>query len=131
MQDKILNNMIEVRIKKSYGIIKESLSRIGIADKKNKKLYPSCYLYENYEKFYIVHFKQLFLLTRNESYDNMTELDYHRLKSIVDLLSGWGLVSPIKPLEYDPTFVYILPFKEKFDWTIVDKFNTKTIKYFK
>ena len=106
-------------------VIKETLSRMGIPNKKKKILYPSCYLYRNFEDYYIVHFKSMFTLTRTTGYKNLSQEDIERKNSIVFCLKNWGLIEVDKDENIDPhdKFVYVLPFKEKGSWQICHKFN--------
>jgi hypothetical protein len=117
--------LLEVEIKSDKKIIIESLSRIGISDKKRKILYPSCYLYEKDNKYYIAHFKQLFLIDGNEDgYDNISDEDICRRNSIVFCLKNWGLVDvdleKIKPFD---RFVFVLPHSQKKEWKIFHKYT--------
>ena len=89
--------MLEILPKVDLSIIEETLSRIGVCDKKNKILYPSCLLYKDIDsKFYIAHFKEMFLIRQTKaSYDNISDEDYVKLNSIALLLEDWGLVEVI------------------------------------
>jgi hypothetical protein len=101
-------------------VVHETLSRLGIADKKNKKLYQSCY-YVNIDNVkYIMHFKELFYVRDGEC--NIVEEDYCRRNSIAILLEDWGMIS-IKNLDYEIETIYVfcLPYKEKSEWTLLDK----------
>lgn len=106
--------------------VKETLTRIGVASKKEKKLYQSCHILHKQGKYYIVHFKELFALDGKPS--NFSDDDKGRRNTIVNLLSEWGLVQllspehskdPVSPLSQ----IKILPFKEKCDWELVPKYN--------
>lgn len=120
-----IKTMVEVDLKVDTKIVKETLSRIGIANKKKKILYPSCYLYQNFENYYIVHFKEMFLLTRSNGYNNISEKDIERKNSIIYCLKEWGLVDVVEKESIDPhdEFVFVLPFKDKHKWIIQHKFN--------
>ena len=120
--------MIEIKLLVDKKIIVESCSRIGIANKKKKILFPSCYLYEQDGKVYIAHFKELFALTRENSYNNMCLEDELRLKATIFNLKHWGLVE-VDDLTIEPhnKFLFVLPFKEKKDWEISHKFNIKNL----
>jgi hypothetical protein len=127
-------DMIEIELLKDKVVIEETLNRIGIANKKRKILYPTCYLYQNYEKFYIMHFKELFLLTRPTGFNNMSVGDYTRKHSIIWCLINWGLIKlpdnmDVNCIEPHNMFVFVLPHKEKKEWTIQDKFNTNNIQF--
>ena len=113
------DNMLEITLKQPDDFLKvrETLSRIGVASRKEKKLYQSCHILHKQGKYYIVHFKELFALDGKET--NLSENDIGRRNRIASLLSDWGLVSvlgqlePIAPLSQ----IKIIAFKEKNDWT--------------
>ena len=119
------DNMLEITLKQPDDFLKvrETLSRIGVASRKEKKLYQSCHILHKQGKYYIVHFKELFALDGKET--NLSENDIGRRNSIASLLSDWGLVSvlgqlePIAPLSQ----IKIIAFKEKNDWTLETKYN--------
>jgi hypothetical protein len=113
--------MIEIIPIVDLKIIDETLSRMGIGNKKEKILYPSCYIYELNEVYYIAHFKELFQI--KNGYNNLTEEDNKRMNNIVSCLSDWGLLIIKYPNEIidKNCFVYILPFKEKWYWNIKHK----------
>jgi hypothetical protein len=117
--------MLEITLKQPDDFLKvrETLSRIGVASRKEKKLYQSCHILHKQGKYYIVHFKELFALDGKET--NLSENDIGRRNRITSLLSDWGLVSvlgqlePIAPLSQ----IKIIAFKEKNDWTLETKYN--------
>lgn len=121
-----IKTLVEVNLLADTKVIKETLSRIGIANKKQRILYPTAYLYQNFEKHYIVHFKEMFLLTRSNGYNNISEKDIERKNSIIYCLKNWNLIEVINEDDIEPheEFVYVLPFKEKSEWIITHKFNT-------
>ena len=122
------DKLIEVKPTADIAVIRETLSRCGIANKKKKILYPSCYLYEAFGVYYIAHFKQLFLLTRQDGYNNLCEDDIARRNSIIFCLKNWGLVDVDESLiEPHDKFIFVLPFKEKNQWTISNKFNINNV----
>ena len=118
-------DMLEITLKQPDDFLKvrETLSRIGVASRKEKKLYQSCHILHKQGKYYIVHFKELFALDGKET--NLSENDIGRRNRIASLLSDWGLVSvlgqlePIAPLSQ----IKIIAFKEKNDWTLEKKYN--------
>jgi len=117
-------DLIEVKLKTDEKVIKETLSRIGIANKKEKILFPSCYLYEKDDKSYIVHFKQLFLLERENAYDNIGPEDILRRNAIIYCLKQWGLIEvDEKLIEPHNKFIFVLGHKAKKEWSIQHKFN--------
>ena len=119
------DNMLEITLKQPDDFLKvrETLSRIGVASRKEKKLYQSCHILHKQGKYYIVHFKELFALDGKET--NLSENDIGRRNRIASLLSDWGLVSvlgqlePIAPLSQ----IKIIAFKEKNDWTLETIYN--------
>ena len=119
------NDMLEVSLKEPDDFLKvrETLSRIGVASRREKKLWQSCHLLHKKGKYYIVHFKELFVLDGKKS--SLTENDIERRNTISGLLEDWGLVEilgiaePRAPLSQ----IKILSFKEKDDWTLETKYN--------
>lgn len=121
--------MIEVVLKVKSEIVKETLTRIGIANRKEKIIYPSCYLYENEGKSFIVHFKQLFTLTRNNGYNNLSEEDITRRNAVIFCLKNWGLIEvEDSTIEPHNKFVFVLPFQQKIEWKISHKFNVSVLR---
>ena len=122
------NNLVEVRLKKDDDFLKirETLTRIGVASKKEKTLYQSCHILHKQGRYFIVHFKELFALDGKPS--NFTESDIARRNTITNLLKVWDLVeivsdsqtqNPVAPISQ----VKVLPFKEKQEWELVAKYN--------
>ena len=117
--------MFEVLLKEPDDFLKirETLSRIGVASRKERKLYQSCHILQKQGKYYIVHFKELFALDGKDT--NLSENDIARRNTIVKLLSDWGLVTmkstpePIAPLSQ----IKIIAFKEKNEWMLETKYN--------
>ena len=117
--------MFEVLLKEPDDFLKirETLSRIGVASRKERKLYQSCHILHKQGKYYIVHFKELF--ARDGKDTNLSENDIARRNTIVKLLSDWGLVTmkgtpePIAPLSQ----IKIIAFKEKNEWMLETKYN--------
>ena len=122
-----VEDLIEVRLGENVNekIVIETLSRIGICNKKEKILYPSCYLIKEDGKYYLGHFKELFLL-RSDGYNNISNQDIERRNSIIYCLWSWGLidVDEDKILPHE-TFVFILPYNEKKDWVISHKYKIR------
>ena len=120
-------SMVEVKLSQPDDFLKvrETLSRIGVASRKEKKLYQSCHILHKQGKYYIVHFKELFALDGKTA--NLTLNDVQRRNRIVQLLSDWGLlsvvnveqISDLAPLNQ----IKVLSFKEKNDWTLESKYN--------
>ena len=117
--------MFEVLLKEPDDFLKirETLSRIGVASRKEMKLYQSCHILHKQGRYYIVHFKELFALDGKDT--NLSENDIARRNTIVKLLSDWGLVTmkgtpePIVPLSQ----IKIIAFKEKDEWILETKYN--------
>lgn len=123
-----LETLVEVTLASDEDFLKvrETLSRIGVASKKEKKLYQSCHILHKQGLYYIVHFKELFGLDNKPS--NFSEEDIARRNTIANLMAEWGLVKLVDPLKTkDPiapmSQVKILPYKEKDDWELVTKYN--------
>lgn len=113
-----LDDPIEVFPKVDPRVVKETLSRIGVVAKSKPILYPSCYLLEDEGRWFVVHFKEIFrLVKRDESYDNMTDEDIRRKKSIVFCLKSWGLVDVYDNDKIEPHNIYVnvLPHKHNFE----------------
>ena len=117
--------MLEVVLKEPDDFLKirETLSRIGVASRKERKLYQSCHILHKQGKYYIVHFKELFALDGKNT--NLSENDIARRNTIAKLLNDWGLVEikgttePNAPLSQ----IKIISFKEKDEWTLETKYN--------
>lgn len=111
--------MIEIKPIVELKIIIETLTRMGIANKTDKILYPSCYLYNKGEKYFIIHFKEFYKM--KNGYDNFTEEDNKRTIAIVSALNNWGLLTTDIEIQEKCAYVYIIPYKEKFYWKIQHK----------
>ena len=119
--------MVEIRLNEPDDFLKvrETLTRIGVASRKEKKLYQSCHILHKQGKYYIVHFKELFAL--DGKYANLTINDVQRRNRITKLLSDWGLITilnedsiiDIAPLNQ----IKVLSYKDKQDWTLEQKYN--------
>ena len=123
-----LNDLIEVTLAEpdDFLKVKETLTRIGIASKKDKTLYQSCHILHKQGKYYVVHFKQLFLLDNKKS--DFTEDDKARLNTIANLLHDWELVNLVDEKKSEtPTSalsqIKIITHKEKSGWTLVAKYT--------
>ena len=120
-------SMVEVGLKEPDDFLKvrETLTRIGVASRKEKKLYRSCHILHKQGRYYIVHFKELFALDGKKA--NLSTNDVQRRNRIVQLLSDWGLISinakeviaDVAPLSQ----IIVLAYKEKGDWTLESKYN--------
>lgn len=124
----VVDTLVEVKLKNAEDFlkIKETLSRIGVASKKDKTLYQSCHILHKQGKYYITHFKELFLLDGKQS--DFDENDRGRRNTIVDLLEEWGLLEVVSTDKVeDPkaplSQVKIISYKEKGDWNLVPKYT--------
>ena len=119
--------MVEVVLKEPDDFLKvrETLTRIGVASRKEKKLYQSCHILHKQGKYYIVHFKELFALDGKKA--NLSINDVQRRNRIVQLLSDWGLVTVVSVdqiQEVSPlSQIKILGYSEKTEWTLEAKYN--------
>ena len=121
------DSMIEVGLREPDDFLKvrETLTRIGVASRKEKKLYQSCHILHKQGKYFIVHFKELFALDGKKA--NLSLNDVQRRNRIVQLLGDWGLVSinvkesiaDVAPLSQ----IKVLAYREKGDWTLESKYN--------
>lgn len=123
-----LSELIEVALPEPDDFLKirETLSRIGVASKKDRTLYQSCHILHKQGKYYILHFKQLFLLDGKKS--DFSDDDRGRLNTIANLLAEWNLLTLVDPKKSeDPVSplsqIKILSHKEKNDWILVTKYN--------
>lgn len=119
--------MLEVTLNEPDDFLKvrETLTRIGVASRKDKKLYQSCHILHKQGRYFIVHFKELFLLDGKKS--NLEENDIARRNTIATLMSDWGLItiessersSPLAPMRQ----IKIIPYREKTEWDLCPKYN--------
>ena len=123
-----IDSMVEVTLQhdEDFLKVKETLTRIGVASRKNRALYQSCHILHKQQKYYIVHFKELFALDGKPT--NFSEEDLGRRNTIANLLNEWGLVelkvpeksaNPITPLNQTK----IIPYKDKDQWDLIPKYN--------
>ena len=118
-------HMLEISLKEPDDFLKvrETLSRIGVASRKERKLYQSCHILHKQGRYYIVHFKELFALDGKET--NLSENDIARRNTIAKLLDDWDLVKllgkaePVAPLSQ----IKVLSYREKEEWTLETKYN--------
>ena len=119
--------MVEVSLKEpdDFLIVRETLTRIAVASRKEKKLYQSCHILHKKGQYYIVHFKELFALDGKRA--NLSENDVQRRNRIIKLLSDWGLVEIVKEdniTEAAPlSQIKVIAYKEKGDWSLESKYN--------
>ena len=121
------NDMVEVSLKEPDDFLKvrETLTRIGVASRKEKKLFQSCHILHKKGQYYIVHFKELFALDGKKA--NLSENDVQRCNRIIKLLSDWGLVEIVKEGSADNAAplsqIKVIAYKEKTEWTLESKYN--------
>jgi len=120
-------DMLEVTLNEPDDFLKirETLTRIGVASRKDKKLFQSCHILHKQGRYFIVHFKELFMLDGKKA--NLEQSDIERRNTIATLLSDWGLLDWAKDngdLACAPLrLIKIIPFKEKNDWELCPKYN--------
>lgn len=124
----LIDSLVEVRLGEEDDFLKvrETLTRIGVASRKDSTLYQSCHILHKQGKYYIVHFKELFALDGKPS--NFSDEDKGRRNTIVQLLADWGLIAVVEPEKIKAPVtplsqIKILPFKEKNEWNLVTKYN--------
>ena len=120
------DQMIEITLNEPDDFLKvrETLTRIGVASRKEKKIYQSCHILHKQGRYYIVHFKELFALDGKHA--NLTQNDVQRRNRIIQLLSDWGLITTVieKKLDIAPlNQIKVISYKEKGDWTLETKYN--------
>ena len=121
------DQMVEVNLSEPDDFLKvrETLTRIGVASRKEKKLYQSCHILHKQGKYYIVHFKELFALDGKSA--NLSLNDVQRRNRIIQLLSDWGLISIQKPdtiVDVAPlSQIKVLSYKDKGGWNLESKYN--------
>jgi hypothetical protein len=126
----VLRDAIEVTLPTpdDFLKVKETLTRIGVASHKDKTLFQSCHILHKQGQYYIVHFKELFLLDGKAAQTQFDDADRARRNSIANLLAAWGLVTPVDAaksatLTTPPGQITVLPFREKGSWTLVPKYQ--------
>jgi hypothetical protein len=124
----LVEKLVEVKIAEEQDFlkIKETLTRIGVASRKDKKLYQSCHILHKQGKYYIVHFKELFALDGKAT--DFSDDDKGRRNTIATLLEDWDLIKIVDPQMTDNpkapmSQIKILPHKEKNEWELVAKYN--------
>ena len=119
--------MVEVTLNEPDDFLKvrETLTRIGVASRKEKKLYQSCHILHKQGRYYIVHFKELFALDGKHA--NLTGNDVQRRNRITRLLADWGLIAVVKDeavTDIEPLYqIKVLSYKDKGDWILEQKYN--------
>jgi hypothetical protein len=123
-----LSKFLEIDLKEQDDFLKvrETLTRIGVSSRKEKVLYQSCHILHKQGRYYLVHFKELFLLDNKPS--NLSENDIQRRNAIADLLEEWGLLKILNPAIMEDNIapihqIKIISFKEKDEWELITKYN--------
>ena len=120
-------DMLEVQLKEPDDFLKvrETLTRIGVASRKDKKLFQSCHILHKQGRYFITHFKELFALDGKEA--NLTENDIERRNTIAQLLGDWGLIAIVNAAVAENkaplSQIKVLSFKEKDEWDLQAKYN--------
>jgi len=124
----LIQDLVEITFpeKDDFLKIRETLSRIGVASRKEKELFQSCHILHKKGKYYIVHFKELFKLDGKQT--NFDESDVGRRNTIIDLLRQWSLVKVLNPQQIlDPraplSQIKVIPYKEKSEWKLTQKYS--------
>ena len=121
------DSMLEVLLPEPDNFLKirETLTRIGIASRKEQKLYQSCHILHKQGRYFIVHFKELFALDGKES--NITSNDVERRNTVAGLLQDWGLLKIVDNTKAEPKVslsqIKVVAYKEKAEWELVPKYN--------
>jgi hypothetical protein len=121
------DQMVEVILNEPDDFLKvrETLTRIGVASRKEKKIYQSCHILHKQGRYYIVHFKELFALDGKHA--NLTVNDVQRRNRIINLVSDWGLITIVKPDSITDVAplnqIKVLSYKDKGDWVLESKYN--------
>ncbi|AOO11636.1 endoribonuclease translational repressor of early genes [Cyanophage S-RIM44] len=121
------SDMVEVVLSEPDDFLKvrETLTRIGVASRKDRKLYQSCHILHKQGKYYIVHFKELFALDGKNT--NLSVNDVERRNRITKLLSDWGLISIVHEFQIENVAplnqIKVLSYKDKGEWTLESKYN--------
>ena len=127
-EDKLVKELVEITFpeKDDFLKIRETLSRIGVASRKDQELFQSCHILHKKGKYYIVHFKELFKLDGKQT--NFDESDVGRRNTIIDLLRQWNLISVVNDSQIiEPraplSQIKVIPFKEKTEWKLTQKYS--------
>lgn len=125
--ENLIDEMVEVSFEKDDDFLKirETLTRIGVASRRDQKLFQSCHILHKRGKYYIVHFKELFLLDGKNS--DITDIDIGRRNTIISLLEDWELLEVLTPELIEDKLpmnqVKVITFSEKGEWELIPKYN--------
>lgn len=123
-----IENLVEVKLPEPDNFLKirETLTRMGVASKRDKTLYQSCHILHKQGRYYLLHFKELFLLDGKPS--DFSEDDVGRRNTIANLLCEWRLLELVEPSKSNTPLapigqIKIIPYKEKHEWNLVTKYS--------
>ncbi|MEI7675052.1 MAG: translational repressor RegA [bacterium] len=124
----LIDSMIEVTLnqKDDFLKVKETLTRIGVASRKDNTLYQSCHILHKQGKYYITHFKELFALDGKDT--DFSENDISRRNTIANLLAEWGLINLVNPIKSSELIapisqIKVIAYKDKNNWDLQSKYN--------
>ena len=124
----VIDNLVEITLpnEENFLKVKETLTRIGIASRKDRKIYQSCHILHKQGKYYLVHFKELFMLDGKAN--DFSDEDKGRRNTIAQLLTEWNLIQVVREEQISEpkaslSQIKILPFKEKDEWELVAKYS--------
>lgn len=127
------NKLLEIKLLVNEDIIKETLTRIGIVDKHDKKIYQSCHLLKQFDTYYLAHFKQLFTLSTSKTgyhgFGNVSLEDIGRRNAIAFLLTKWNMIQVSNPNDIEPhtTYIDVVPYKDANEYQKIKKFHVDNL----
>lgn len=128
----IKNQLLRVKLLMDQKVVEETLSRMGIADSVNNKLYQSCHLIKLWGEYYIAHFKQLFKFTTKNGhpgFGNVSQEDIDRRDAIAHCLKQWKMVDfDDNEIDNHDTRIFVVPYKEKYKWQCIPKIDIRNIE---
>jgi hypothetical protein len=132
----VIRDCVEIKLKtpEDFLKVKETLTRMGVASRKDRMLYQSCHILHKQGRYYVVHFKELFLLDGKTQQTHFDESDRARRNTIANMLAEWGLVELVDPKRSAAPVaaanqVTIIPFREKPQWTLTAKYEIGKRKF--
>lgn len=132
--DELVDTFLEIRLKtdEDFLKVKETLTRIGVSSQKEKILYQSCHILHKKGRYFLVHFKEMFLLDGKKS--TISDSDYARRNAIAKLLQEWELIELVSPNQISGNLaplhqIKIIPYKDKSSWNLVAKYTIGKNRY--
>lgn len=128
-----MNKLLKIKLLVDQKVIEETLTRIGIVNKKKNIIYQSCHLLKHFNDYYLAHFKQLFVLSTGKNgfpgFGNVSMEDIQRRNSIAFLLMKWNMIEIENLDEIEPhtTKIEVVPYKEKHNYILIKKFNIENL----